>query len=588
MAAHRKVDFYGLPRPVQERFAAATRRSAPPAPLLYASAPRTVPWAYLAASALLIAVAVFVLRLGWGDVSSPLALHGVKMLALDVALLGAASYCVVHALGILRALDALPWRAGKYLFPGVVVDASGPMLDVWSVSDAEVIERLPGPSAGLSLKMRDGSRVVVPAANSEQAAKADAALGSVRNDLAKAIAEEDPQLLAELNPLHDRAMSSPVGPTASMKRVLVVSKQFDWVIAAIAGVLLGLGLGNVRNDMSDDAMMRAIGPSGSVAAYQAYLAQGGRHSDDVRDLLLPRAQLREAEADGSIEAIQAFADAHPNSKIDADIQATLRKAMLVALDTARKAGTVGAIDDLAKKYPNHTIDPEIKAARHGYFAQAFDAWKKKASPDAATSAFMERLLGWSEAQGPGAPPVEIRFQARPSKSLDDADKSIRKSGHYPATDALPSKYMTTDAMRPREQRVAAALVQAFNEDFPPDILSMKAGDPLDPDATAPTATPVLVIDYAPEWSRANNLIEHFPTVIAGFVFNFEGLFTLPDTAAGSTGAPLKINARSWKAAEIWRIKTNTMPREEYEQKAYDMAIDMAFDILQKKLTDTLL
>src|ERR1019366_6475997 len=255
--------------------------------------------------------------------------------------------------------------------------------------------------------------------------------GARRNDLARAIAEEDPQVLAELDPLHDRAMSSPIGPTASMKRVFVVSKRFDWVIAGVAGVLLGLGLGNVRNDMSDDAMYRTIVAAGTVPAYQAYLAQNGRHADDVRDVLLPRAQLRDAEATGTVDAVQVFADAHPASRIGADITAALRRVMLAALDTAKKAGTVAPIDDLAKKYPNHTIDPEIKAARHSFFAQALDAWKKKGQPDAPTSAFIERLLAWSEAQGPGAPSAEVRFRMKPSKNLDDGDKSIRRGGHFP-------------------------------------------------------------------------------------------------------------------------------------------------------------
>jgi hypothetical protein len=581
MPAPRKVDFYGLPRPVQDRFAAATRRSAPPAPLLYARASRTVAWAYLGASVLLFAVAAVVLRLGWGDVNSPFALHGPKMLAVDIVLLAGAAYGVVHAMGLLRALDSLPWRAGRYLFPGIVVDASGPVLDVWSVGEAESIERLTGSEAGLALRMRDGTRVVVPASSTEQAAKADAALGSLRSDLARAIAEEDPQVLAELDPLHDRAMSSPIGPTASMKRVFVVSKRLDWAIAAVAGVLLGLGLGSTRNATSDDAMYRSIVAAGTVPAYQAYLAQGGRHSDDVRDVLLPRAQLRDAESQGT-DAVQAFADAHPSSRIDADITAALRRVMLAALDTAKKTGTVAAIDDLAKKYPNHTIDPEIKAARHSFFTQALDAWKKKASPDAATSAFMERLLGWSEAQGPGAPSAELHFRMKPSKTLDDADKSIKRSGHFPALDALPSKYLTVDAMRPREQRVATALAQAFSDAFPPDILSMHAGDPLDADAPSPTAVPTLVVDYTADWSRANSLIEHPPTVIAGFVFTFDSLFTIPD------GAPLKIGARAWRAAEVWRIKGAQMTREDYEQKVYDMVFDTAFDLVQKKLTDTLL
>jgi hypothetical protein len=582
MPAPRKVDFYGLPRPVQDRFAAATRRSAPPAPLLYARASRTVAWAYLGGSGVLILVAGIVLRLGWGDVNSAFALHGVKMLALDVVLLAGAAYGVAHALGILRALDSLPWRAGRYLFPGIVVDASGPILDVWSVGEAEAIEPLTGNEAGLAFRMRDGSRVIVPASSREQAVKADAALGSLRNDLARAIAEEDPQVLAELDPLHDRAMSSPIGPTASMKRVFVVSKRFDWVIAGVAGVLLGLGLGNVRNDMSDDAMYRTIVAAGTVPAYQAYLAQNGRHADDVRDVLLPRAQLRDAEATGTVDAVQIFADAHPSSRIDADITAALRRVMLAALDTAKKAGTVAAIDDLAKKYPNHTIDPEIKAARHSFFAQALDAWKKKGQPDAPTSAFIERLLAWSEAQGPGAPSAEVRFRMKPSKNLDDGDKSIRRGGHFPGLDALPSKYVTLDAMRPREQRVATALAQAFSDAFPPDILSMRAGDPLDPDAPAPSGPPTLVVDYTADWSRANSLIEHPSTVIAGIIFTFDAAFAIAD------GAPLKIAARAWRPAETWRIKGATMTREDYEQKVYDMVFDTAFDQLQKKLTDTLL
>jgi hypothetical protein len=580
MAAPRKVDFYRLPRPVQDRFAAATRRSAPPSPLLYSRAPRTVAWAYLGASAVLALAAAVVLRLGWGDVTSPFALHGAKLLGVDIALLAGAAYGVVHAMGILRALDSLPWRAGTYLFPGCVVDASGPVLDVWSVGDAEAIERVGGADPGLALRMRDGSRVVVAATSAEQAEKADAVLGSLRNELARAIAEEDPQVLAELDPLHDRAMSSPIGPTEAMKRVLVVSKRFDWVIAAAAGVLLGLGLGSSRNAMSDDAMYRSVVAAGTIPQYQLYIAQGGHHADDVRDVLLPRAQLRDAEAQGNVEAVQAFADAHPSSKIDADISASLRRVMLSGLETAKKAGTVSALDAFAQKYPNHTIDPELKAARHLLFAQALDAWKTKSKPDAATSAFMDRLVAWSEAQGPAS---EIRFRMRPSKTLEDADRSIKRSGHYPAADALPSKYVTPDAMRPREQRVAASLVAGFAGAFPADILDVHAGVPLDVDAALPTAKPTLVVEYTVDWGRANSLSEHPPTVLAALLFSFDSTFVLPQ------GAPLKLSTRALRGAEMWRIKGGaTMMREDYEQKVYDAMFDGAFDHAEKKLTDALL
>jgi hypothetical protein len=579
MARPRKVDFYLLPRPVQERFAAATRRSAPPSPLLYSRASRTLAWAYLGASAGLAVVAVIVLCIGWGDPASSVAIHGGKMLGVDVALFAGAAYGVTHAMGILRALDALPWRAGRYLFPGCVVDASGPVLDVWSMGEAESVEQVSGANPGLALRMRDGTKVVIDASSAEQAQLADAALGSLRQALARATAEEDPQMLAELDPLHDRAMSSPIGPTEGMKRVLVVSKRFDWLIALAAGILLGLGLGTTRNATSDEAMFRTVVATGTVAAYELYLVQGVRHADEVRDLLLPRVQLKEAEAQGTVEAVQTFADAHPSSKIDADIDAALRRVMLTALEAAKKSGTIAAIDALAKKYPNHEIDPEIKVARHTFFLQAFDAWKKKAQPDAPTEAFMTRLLGWTENHGPAS---DLRFRLAPSKTLEDADRSVKRSGHYPAPDALPSKYFTAEAMRPREQRVAESVVQAFASEFPADVLLLHAGPPLDPDAPIPSTGPMLVVDYTFDWARGNSLSVKPPTVFAGMNFSFDASFAVPQAA------PLKMSTKARKVAEIWKLKAGDMSREDYEQKIYDAMIDSAFDQLQKKLNDVLL
>ncbi len=579
MARPRKVDFYLLPRPVQERFAAATRRSAPPSPLLYSRASRTLAWAYLGASAGLAVVAVIVLCIGWGDPASSVAIHGGKMLGVDVALFAGAAYGVTHAMGILRALDALPWRAGRYLFPGCVVDASGPVLDVWSMGEAESVEQVSGANPGLALRMRDGTKVVIDASSAEQAQLADAALGSLRQALARATAEEDPQMLAELDPLHDRAMSSPIGPTEGMKRVLVVSKRFDWLIALAAGILLGLGLGTTRNATSDEALFRTVVATGTVAAYELYLVQGVRHADEVRDLLLPRVQLKEAEAQGTVEAVQTFADAHPSSKIDADIDAALRRVMLTALEAAKKSGTIAAIDALAKKYPN----PEGSIPRSRWPATPSSCrrstpGRRRRSPTPRRRR-STRLLGWTENHGPAS---DLRFRLAPSKTLEDADRSVKRSGHYPAPDALPSKYFTAEAMRPREQRVAEAVVQAFASEFAADILLLHAGPPLDPDAPIPSTGPMLVVDYTFDWARGNSLSVKPPTVFAGMNFSFDASFAVPQAA------PLKMSTKARKVAEIWKLKAGDMSREDYEQKIYDAMIDSAFDQLQKKLNDVLL
>jgi hypothetical protein len=572
----RKVDFYRLARPVQDRFAAATRRTAPPAPLLFRRAPRATAWALLGASAVLALAACLVLHAGWGDVASPLALHGPKMLAVDVALIAGAAYGVVHAVSILRALDALPYKAGTYLFPACIVEAHGPMLRVWPMGDAADIERLAGSSPGLVFRMRGGSRVVLPARSVEEAERAEAALASLRPQLSRALAEDDLHVLAELDPLHDSALSSPIGPTEAMKRIVPAWMRFDWAVAAGIGVVLGLALGTTRNATSDQAMFRAVAAKATIPMYQRYLAQGGRHSEEVRDVLLPRAELQEAAAKGTVEAVQAFAGAHPSSKIQPEIDAAMQRALAAALERAKKAGTITALDEFQKAYPDSKLDAEIKAARHALYVQALAAWKKKANPSAATEAFMGRLLAWIEKSG--KPTCQVRFRLEPSQTLDDADKKVVKNIHYPGPDALPSRYLTSDAMRAREQRVAQDVAQRFAAAFPADILSVQPGDRLDADAPMPSQVPTLVIAYSPGWSHSTVVSRKPSTVFAGVTFAFEGSFVLPE------GAPLPVKTTTWKTAELWRLKPEDgESRQDYEKRIYDAMIDESFDQLERKL-----
>jgi hypothetical protein len=574
----KRVDFYLLPRPVQDRFVAATRATAPPAPILFEKAPRTRVWAFLGGSAVASLAALLLLHAGWGDLGSPIALHGAKLVLVDVFLWAAAAYGVVHAMALLRAPDSLPYAGGIYLFPACLVEAVGPVLRVWAVGDAESVERMASPAAGVELRMRDGSRVAVHARSGEDAERAERQVTQTRAELARALAEEDAHLLAELDPLHNGALSSPIGPTEAMTHAAPGWTRYDWAIAAGLGVVLGLGLEWGRNGMSDDAMFHAVQVSASVPAYQQYLSQGGGHSGEVRDVLLPRAELAAVAAQGSVDAVEAFAQAHPSSKIDPEIHAALRRMVGGELAKAIKVGTVAALDEFAKTFPDGNFGPQLRAARHALYAQALAGWKTKARADAATGAFMERLFAWAEKSG--SPVCEMRFRSRPSRSLDDADKQIMKSNHYPGPDALPSKYVTMAAMRQREERVAADIVQGFAAEIPPDVLVMRAGEPLAGDATNPTTVPTLVVDYSPEWSHVNTTSLKPNTVFAGYNFAFDAAFVLPE------GAPLDVKVKSWRGAELWKMKDESLSREDLEQKVYDLMFDGAFDQLDKKLADT--
>ncbi len=577
-----KIDFFNLSRPVQERFAAATRKKAPPAPLLYERAPRRAAWAYLGASGALSVVVAVILGWGWGEVRSPLALHGTAWLLVDGLLVSGAAYGVLHAVGLLTALESLPYRPGTYLFPGCAVDARGPILQVWDLSDAAAVERVDSPSPGLAVKMRDGSRVVIPAKSAKDAERVEAALEPLRTRLAGAVERGDMHTMAELDPLHDSAMSSPIGPTEKMKPKVALWTRVDWAIALVLGLAMGHALGTTRNSISDDAMYKTVLADGTVGAYRQYLAQNGKHAPDIEQVLLPRAELRDAEAAHDIKGVEEFAATHPSAKIQTEIDASLRRLLLVELDKAKEAHTVAALDAFSQQFPVAPVAAEWAAARHALYVQALAAWKKSKTHSDATTALMERIVAWSEKSGPQ---LEVRFQHLPSTSMDDADSSARKSGHFPGNDALPSNFVTVDGLAPRQERVAQAVAAGFTVAFPSDVLLAKAAEPLAPDAPAPPtpSVPTLLVTYAPEWSHATTPCLKPDTVFVGLIFSFDASVAVPDGKP-----PLKLSVKSWRGSESWKVKPEGRTREEFEQKVYDGMIDGAFDQLMKKLTDTLL
>lgn len=574
-----KIDFYGLPRPVQERFAAATRGSAPPAPLLFRSASRRGAWLGLGAAAMLLFGLAALFAAGFGDVRSALALHDHRVIAVDMFLLAAASYCLLYAAGTLISLEALPWRAGIYLFPGCAVDARRSRLHVWPIDAVVSVEMTGAGVPGIELHMRDGSRVVVPASSADQAERAQAALESVRRSEAHAIELDDSRVMVELDPLHDRAMSNPIGPTEGMRPRVPLWMRLDWAIAALVGVALGQGLATTRNVLSDRAMFRAASLEGTSSGYEAYLRRGGRRSGEVRDVLLPRVQLREAEAKGSVDAVLAFARSHPSSKIGPEIDASLRRALLVELDKAKSVGTVTALDAFGRQYPGPLVDAELRAARHALFVRAIAVYRAKAHPEPAADAFMGRLVDWAETNGQ---PVQVRFRPKPSDSLDDADKSLVKFRHYPGPEALPSRYVTPEVLRLNERAFQDAIAKQFGDAFPADVLAVRAGDPLSADEPSPSAVPALVIEYSPEWSRGNTTCQKPRTVFSGLSFMFDASFSVPDAQA-----PLKATVKAWRAAEPWRVKDEDLSFEQFEQRVYGAMIAGAFDQLKRKMIDFL-
>ena len=223
------------------------------------------------------------------------------------------------------------------------------------------------------------------------------------------------------------------------------------------------------------------------------------------------------------------------------------------------------------------MDAEIRAARHAVYARALAAWRQKNTQvDAATAGFVERLLAQAEKAGPAC---DVRFRYLGSKSMDDMDKRVMKHAYYPGSDALPSHYLTAEAMRPREDRVAQAVADAFTAAFPPDVLAMHVGEELAADAPNPMKPATLVLEYAVESSNALTASLKPRTILTGVRFDFTGRFALLEKA------PWQTSLKSLRAPELWKIKANGMTLEDFHRKAYDGVIDGAFNDWQKKVLD---
>ncbi len=95
-----QVDFYGLPRPVQDRLLESLSGQFEPRPLLHQLGARSAALRWLAVAAgAALAVAV-VAVVGLGNVDSALALHPLPMVAVHALLLAAVGVGLLSALEI--------------------------------------------------------------------------------------------------------------------------------------------------------------------------------------------------------------------------------------------------------------------------------------------------------------------------------------------------------------------------------------------------------------------------------------------------------------------------------------------------------
>lgn len=560
-----KFQFYSLSRPIQERFIDSTWGNALPKPLLRqppAHNPRAV--GLLVAAGLLCALCAGFARSGFGELDHRWALNPPWAILVYGGLLCACSATLTGAIRLWARDAHVPFRRGRYIFPVGVIDAQSAAIELYPLRD---IKELSLEGNCLRMRFSDGAAFEFRCADPELCSEIKATLLDTQRRFSVPPAEMSNRDQALLNPFVNTGYRNPFSPHESMHPPQHLWNKRWFLLAMAIGATAGVGLWKLRNVCSAERLYAHARSVNTTRAYAAYLARGGTRSD-VRELLMPRAELRDAQATGSVGAVECYRDGHPNSRILGEIEAALRAALLAELNGARQSGAPSALRDFRKndRYTS-LIRTEIDAAQRERYSSVLTRFQSLSKSLPELIAFFERLLPYTEQHGPK---VEIRFRRRIPASVQKADAQIQKSPYFSGALVLPAQYFDAKHFLPREAKAGATIRDRLAEAFPADILSFELAPALDDDGSSVPAvtTPTLLITHRTEMSAPYT--SHKPQGVfvgIGLLFKVELLMpgdSAPRRFESSTWSPpdfKKLEQEGWGAAELYE----SMAQEGFSQ-----------------------
>lgn len=569
------VDFYKLPRAIQDRFVGSVMSGFPPAPLLATKGgtPTKLIWVGLTGACMI--TLVIVTLIGYGSLDSSLALHSWKALLLYAALIFGVAFGLVQAFGRAVREGALPYRAGIYLFPACLIDARSDQFKVYSTQDLAAVDVQGG---SIRVAFSGGHSFMFACVDPAQAAAIVTEVQSARDRAMHAKATEDPKELVAVDPLHNPRFSSPVGPRDPYDMRLPPWKKLGPVVALAIAAIVAPTLWALRNNGSDKTMFKRATEANDTKAYAAYLARGAKFREEVANTLLPRAELQDAVRAGTVDALLKYKADHPGSKIGTEVAVSIRTAMLAELEKAKAPGTLAALDEFAKHYPEHGVEAELREAIHAVYARELDAYKKHApTKDKNVLPFVERLFAWSEKNGPK---IEVRFRRKKSESLGRADQYVAKTPSFGGEVSYPSRYFDEKHGLKREGALGKVLAGRLDAGLSPELFEVTMGAPVGPDAeTLPDVkVPTLFITHGAEWSGHTYVSQKPRGSYVGVLFPFEAVFVIPADAK-----TIKSKAEIMKQAALGQLKDEDLPPGPAEDKVYDAMATDAFESFGNKV-----
>ncbi|WP_437574755.1 hypothetical protein [Sorangium sp. So ce887] len=529
-----EINFYKLPRTIQDGVLEAFRGRFAPVPILSRLGTRRTIVAWLAVSAAAGLLLAALCAAGFGDVNSVLVLHPTAAAAAYVLLAATTAIGVLQALAYNADVITLPFTPGLFVFPANLIDARDHRLRVFSLAELSRVSAAPRGAVVLTF---GGTQHAFPLADPS---RSDDVIREVEAAWSRMKAKPEAAELRRLDPFAPPAIESPFASPIPLSRDVPGWQRYAWLLAAAVGVALGLGLFVLRNRMSDARMYAAARARDDVAAYQGYITRGRGHGEVVSHVLLPRAELRLAVAKGSVEAIDDFIRAYPKTGIQAEVAAARRAALVAELERAREVGTLAALLAFAERYPKHGLDKAFNDARHALYVRALDRYKSEMPKGSEQNAdFVRRLLAYAERVGPRSTPqgirgpaVHVRFRRLPSQDLERADDVVMKSPMFSGVTSLPTRYVDATHLDPQEKRTASALAEGLARGFEPELVTFEPGPPFEGSAEEQLSviSPSLVVSYRVESSGIAYASKKPQIIILGLRFFFKTELILPGDA----------------------------------------------------------
>lgn len=570
------VDFYKLQRAIQDRFVGSVMSGFPPAPLVAVKGGTSAKIVWLGISAGCFIGLIVAARLGYGALESGMSLHSAKVLPLYLVLVFGFAFGLVQAFARVVRERALPYTSGVYLFPACLIDARDDQFRVYETRDLTSVD-VQGSS--IRVAFAGGAQFLFPLAKPETAHELVAEIQAARERAINAHATEDAKELVAVDPLHNPRFHSPVGPRDAYELKRPPWGKLGPVVAGAVAIVIGPTLWTVRNSGSDNKMFALATKANDTASYRLYLTHGERHRDEVADIRLPTAELRDAEKVGTVDALLKYKETHPNSKIGSDVAASIRRAMLAELEKAKAPGTLASLQDFAKRYPEHGVQPELSAAMHAVYSRELELYKKKApTRDKNAALFIERLFAWAEKHGPK---VEVRFRRKPATTLERADQFILKTPTFMGVVTYPSRFFDDKHAGPREATLGKTLSTQFDAGLAAELFDVELGA-LVTDADLPEPKdPTLFITHVAEWSGHNYTSNRPRGSYVGLNFIFEAAFVIPGDAK-----PYRYKAEIFRHAATHVLHKEDEPMlgpGQAEEKVYETMAQDAFEQFGKRL-----